>query len=103
MLEVDDVMSASQVSWAFQRMHMIHDCFHHILRALGMIPAKRRHVNRIVPAGNRCDHPFGISLAYHPERNYPKYEGFRRHRYADSFVGMEGVHELSYAHVHLLL
>ena len=28
MLEVGDVMSAPQVSWAFQRMHMIHDCFH---------------------------------------------------------------------------
>ena len=37
MLEVGDVMSASQVSWAFQRMHMLHHCFHQILRALGMI------------------------------------------------------------------
>ena len=94
------VMSTSQVSWAFQRMHMIHDCFDQLFRALGMIQAKRRHVNRIVPAGNSCDHPFGIRLGFHPERNQAKYEGFRRLGYGDWFAGMEHVHELGYAHVH---
>ena len=100
MLEVGVVMSTTQVSWAFQRMQMIHDCFHQLFRALGMIQAKRRHVNRIVPAGSSCDHSFGISLGFHPERNQAKYEGFRRLKYGDCFVGMEHVHELGYDHVH---
>ena len=99
MLEVGDVMSASQVGLAFQRMHMIHDCFHQLVRALGMIQAKPRHANLIVPAGNSCGHPFGISVGYHPERNQANYEGFRRHGYGDWFVGMEHVHELGYAHL----
>ena len=103
MLEVGDVMSASQVSWAFQRMHMRHDCFHEILRALGMIEAKSRHLNRIVPAANISKHPFGMSLCYHPERKYAKYKDFRRHGYGDWFVRIEDVHELRYAHVHFFV
>ena len=63
MLEVGNVMSASQVSWTFQRMHMIHDCFHQIFRALGMFHAKRRHVNRIVPAGKAATtHSASVSV-----------------------------------------
>ena len=100
MLEVGVVMFTTQVSWAVQRMQMIHDCFHQLFRALGMIQATRRHANRIVPAGNSCDHPSGISLGVHPERNQAKYEGVRRLGYGDWFVGMEHVHELGYAHVH---
>ena len=101
MLEVGDVMPTSQISWAFQRMHMIHDCFSQLFRALGMTQAKRRHANRIVPAGNSCDHPFGISLGFHPEKSQAKYESVRRLGDGDWFVGMEHVHELGYDHVHI--
>ena len=78
---------------------MIHDRCHYILYALGMIRAERRHVNRIIPAGHSCDHPFGIRFAHHPERSQAKHEGLWRHAYGYWFVGVEHVDELSYAHV----
>ena len=77
---------------------MIHDRFDQKLSALGMIRAERRHVNRIIPAGHRCDHPFGIRFAHHPEWSQAKHEGLWRHGYSDWFLWVEHVDELSYAH-----
>ena len=82
---------------------MIHDRSDQIVCALGTIRAERRHVNRIVPAGHSCDHPFGSCFAHHPERSQAKHQGLWRHGYGDWFVGVEHVDELSDAHVQSLV
>ncbi len=103
MFEVCDVMSASQVSWGIQMMHMIHDCFTNCSvhwawsRQNGDMPTVLSQQETAATT-----HVASV-LVFILKGTRPSTKVFRRQGYGDRFVGMEHVYELGYVHVHFFV